>query len=214
MSGKVIWNSLKPQFKTLKPEDSKPENFGKFHEFLALTLTQWFSTYFLPKQIFDAKGVQYIPPNETVFWNENTKLLSSFKFTTTTIPFTKDELIGVFKMKDQSFPTLFALIGTKISLMLNMMICTIPGSTLSAIPTKPYLTAHFKNKGILYVKALSALKFTAEEIKSMKATETIWDLFEDFLIDAINSTNSAIFTVTGTLPPGTFIGEIDAKLSI
>ena len=63
MSGKVIWNSLKPQFKTLKPEDSKPENFGKFHEFLALTLTQWFSTYFLPKQIFDAKGVQYIPPN-------------------------------------------------------------------------------------------------------------------------------------------------------
>ncbi len=210
MSSKVLWKSLKPRFNTMKPDDP----FGTFHSHLAVSLTEWFSTYFIPKQRFQANGIQYIPPAEELTWMEPQNPLKYFMFISPTIYFSQAEIINVFKSKQFSWAALFGLIGTKISVTLNSVYCIIPGSAIIGTATIPFMSSHFRTTGHRYFAALKSLEYTEDTIKSGKVTEQIWDKFEDFLVDAINSTPATIIPVAGALPPGTFTGTINAKLSI
>ena len=63
-------------------------------------------------------------------------------------------------------------------------------------------------------RTFKKLEYTEDNIKSGKITEQIWDKFEDNLISAINNTPPTVIMVGGALPPGTFTGTINAKLSI
>jgi hypothetical protein len=210
MSGKILWDSLKPRLNTMKPDSP----FGTFHNHLSLSLTEWLTGYFLPKQIFNANGMQYIPPAEEVTWSEPTNPLTPFKFVTPTIYISPAELITVFKKKQLAWAALFGLIGTKISSLLTTVICTVPGVAVVGGTAAPFMSAHFRIKGHKFFAALKKLDYSADNIKSGKITEQIWDKFEDYLVEAINSTPPTIFNVAGALPPGTFVGTVNAKLSL
>lgn len=210
MSNKILWKSLEPRFNAMKPDDP----FGTFHKHLALSLTEWFTSYFIPKQQFAANGIQYIPPAEEITWSEPMNPLRYFKFITPTIYFSPSEIITVFKKKQLSWSKLFALIGSKISKQLNSVYCIVPGSAIVGTAAIPFMSSHFSFKGHKFFKSLKKLDYSAENIESGKITEQIWDKFEDYLVEAINSTPPTTITVGGALLPGTFTGTVNAKLSI
>lgn len=214
MSDKVLWKSLKPRFNTMTPEDSKPENIGTFHKHLADSLSEWFNSYFIPKQKFSANGIQYIPPVEEVTWAEPTNPLKYFMFVNQSMFFTRAEVLMAFKVPAMCWQNLFSLIGMRISTTLNSVICTIPGSAVAGAVTVPYMTAHYRMQAFKFLADIKKLDYTEENIKSGEITKQIWDKFEDNLVNAINNTPPTIIMVGGALPPGTFTGTINAKLSI
>jgi len=213
MSGKVLWNSLQAKFNTMKPDSP----FGTFHEKLAEALSDWFTSYFLPKQRFKANGTQTnLLGTEIIMSEFNTppNPLESFVFTTESIYFTKDELITAFKQPGLCWRTVYGLIGTKIATALKIVKCTIPASKVAGTVTSPFMSAHFAFQGYKFFAALKTLDYSEDAIKTKKVTEQIWDKFEDYLIEAINVIPPVIIQVAGTLPTGTFIGTINAKLNI
>lgn len=214
MSDKVLWRSLKPRFNTMTPEDSKKENIGTFHKHLADSLNEWFNSYFIPKQRFSASGVQYIPPVEEVTWVEPANPLKYFMFVNQIMTFTKAELLAAFKVPAMCWQNLFSIIGMRISATLSSVYCTVPGSAVVGTVTVPFVTAHYSMQAVKFLADIKKLEYTEDNIKSGKITEQIWDKFEDNLVSAINNTPPTVIMVGGALPPGTFTGTINAKLSI
>jgi hypothetical protein len=215
MSIKVLWGVLKPKFNTMKP-DSK---FGTFHTHVADALTFWFTSYFLPKQIFKANGIQYIPPTTEIMMSEFNlppNPLIPFKFTVEKIVFTQGEIIRAFQQQQSSWATLFELIGTKISSLLMTLkyVTLVPDNKIVGFLPTPFITAHFRTQGYKFFTALQAMNFSADALKSGDATALVWNTFESYLIEAINTIPPVLVDVAGKLTPGTFTGKINAKLSI
>lgn len=187
---------MQPRLKTLTPF-SPP---GEFYRIFAQSLNDWFNAR-VPFQLGSITGVVTTPaagasypftgsilkPQETSL-HLDWAVMKSFELT--------EEMI---------YPNIFNYIGMQMNLFLKVWITSPPFAVVATIPN--FVTVHFMKYGMDFIK-----RFKSEPLDDPNVYDAFWELFEQYLKDAIIAIPPAFGVASGAAPGGMFNGQATVKL--